>query len=60
MGKEPKPEEISPEEKAKMDGKELPQFRERKKGEDQETPNREEKEDFGPGSDKELPTEYVL
>ena len=60
MGKNPKPEEISPEEKAKMEEKKLPQFRERKKGEDQETPNQKEKEDFGPGTDKELPTEYVL
>ena len=59
MKKDKAPEEISPEEKAKIEGKELPGFPDRKKGADQETPNHEEKKEFGPGPDEALPDEVV-
>lgn len=60
MKKNKKPEEISPQEKAKMEGKELPEFPERKKGADQPTPNQEEKEEFGPGPDEALSDDVVI
>lgn len=59
MGKNKRPEEISQEEKIKMQTKELPEFPERKKGGDQPTPNQEEKEEYGPGPDEDLPDEFV-
>ena len=59
MKKDKAPEEISPEEKEKMETKELPGFPERKKGEDRTIPDQKEKEDFGPGPDEALPDEFV-
>jgi len=60
MKKNKGPEEISPEEKKKMETKELPGFPERKKGESEPSQEPEEKEDYGPGPDEALPDDVVI
>ncbi|MBA7493826.1 hypothetical protein ES702_04391 [subsurface metagenome] len=59
MKKNKGPEEISPEEKKKMETKELPPFPERKKGDSPPIQEPEEKEDYGPGADEALPDDIV-
>jgi len=60
MKKNERPEEISPEEKKKMETKELPSFPERKKGESEPSRDQEEKEEYGPGADEALPDDVVI
>lgn len=59
MKKNKGPEEISLEEKKKMETKELPPFPGRKKGEEEPSQEPEKKEDFGPGTDEALPDDIV-